>query len=272
MQRRDVLRKWSIVVATSTSLGVAGCSSTDGGSEDESGGSDDDDADGESSGSDSSDGEEESGDSSSDADTATAEPTDTPTETETPTPEQTGNPAEGDPEFCGTLNEEGYSRYEPGESPFVATFELPTDTSGSATYSGIRELTLQWYLDDEGFSTFVSQATEGESEQTDSMLGERDGLSVETEISFNGETVPVVRGEPSADDPAEENTSHTYPYYFVGLPHDVGGETRYFRFVCRENQQYQDPRDPPVCVATWEMMARRIVESVEPNPETTVAE
>jgi len=266
-------RRFLAVTSSAAAIGVTGCAG--GSDESETGdpnGTETDGTGGTDDSGDSGDDESGGGEDEMDGDGTTAGETPTEEPTPTPTPEPAGNPAEGDPDFCGRLNEGGYSRFESSGSPFVATFEVPESASGPGTagYSGIHEASFTWYIDDDTFSMFVYQTTEGESEQTASMLGERDGLSVVSEITFNGETVPVVEGEPDADDPPEGDVSHNYPYYIAGLPHDVDGETRYFRFGCRENQQYQDSRDPPICVATWRMVARHIVESAEPNPDTSI--
>jgi hypothetical protein len=269
MSRRRILQ-----ASTAASIGLAGCLGDDG----QAGDTNDGDAD--SSGSDGGDGGDgdaggNSGDGATDSPTPTATATATGTPTDSPTPTATpagGFIGEGDPEKCSGLTQGGYERREAGEGPFVVTFEY-LGSSVQGTGNTETALTVRKSIDGETFDMFPYQRLDGKDEPTDAMRAERDGLSVVEEFSYQGETIPVVKGDPGADDPVEDEADHTWPYYFAGIPHEHSAGTRYYRFGLKERSQYTETfGEPVVCPATWELIALDMIRSVEPNPETTIEE
>ena len=263
---RPISRRRILHAGTAASIGLAGCLGDDNQTGDANDGS------GGGGGGDGGDGGTNGGssDQATDPLPATATPTGTPTDSPTPTPAG-GFIGEGDPEKCSGLTEGGYERREPGEDPFVVTFEhLGSSVQGTGNTG--TALTVRQSIDGETFDMFPFQLLDGTEEPTDAMRAERDGLSVVEEFSYQGETIPVVKADPGADDPAREATQ-TWPYYFAGVPHEHSAGTRYYRFGLKERGQYTETfGEPVVCPATWELIALDMIRSIEPNPQTTIEE
>lgn len=175
---------------------------------------------------------------------------------------------------CPGLTEAGYSRYDE-ESPFVATFEYTEGGGGmegvlaEATANDEFSLTIRKNVDGEPVDMFPTQNLSGTPEQTDAQLGTLDGLEVVSEVSFDGEPLPIVKAPPdNADEGATLYTN--YPYYVVGLPYEGSEGKQYYRFDLRATVEFADSMDPPACRSTWEEIAVRMAESLEPNPNTTI--
>jgi hypothetical protein len=187
-------------------------------------------------------------------------------DTETATP--TATPTEDQMAACSQIADGGYQRYDEPDSAFVATFEYPGDVALRSCVNGRKGLTIRTTIGDrQPFDLIVVQNLAGEQSQTDPMTGDVDGLQQVGDLQFGGETVPLVRssGGSNADPGAEYQVE--YPYYVVGLPH--GGA--YYRFDVRATVAAADDLEPTDCGATWADVSERVVRSLEPNADTTIA-
>lgn len=299
MSDRATRRRLLALVGASATAGLAGCLGGAleglGGGEDGSdggdgsatdGGGDADGSDGESDGS-------EGGPTPTggDAGRATATSTATPTaatSTEAPTATAGGgsdwtdlpplevpeSPPEGDADVCGALLNAPYTRYDESGSPFVATFEHPAGEVGrvvaTASTGEDHSLTVRLQVDGEPLDTFPTMDFEGTAELTAAERGELDGLETVGRIDYAGETLPVVRAEAGSNGDDGATLYTEYPYYVVGVPHEGSEGKRYHRYDFRATVQFAQNLETGVCQATWEAVAKRMVASLEPNPDTTV--
>lgn len=174
---------------------------------------------------------------------------------------------------CGDLTEGGYSRYDEPDSPFVGTFEHPGSVSTAGTVNNFHSLTIRQYIGDrQAFDIFPTQKLTGTDSPTDAQLGNVEGLERVGEFEFGGETVPLVRASPAPNGDNGTNYYRNYPYYVAGLPHEGSDGTEYYRMSVKATVQFSNDLEPTVCVDTFEEVARRMMTSLEPNPDTTVEE
>lgn len=195
--------------------------------------------------------------------------TGTPTRTATSTPTTQGDGG-SEPAFCGKLAD-GYTRYDESESPFVATFEHPGDVAATGTFNDEHSLTVRVNVEErQPFDIFPTQNLSGTDSLTPAQKGELDGLEQFDELDFGGETVPLVRASAGSngDDGAERYTN--YPYYVVGLPYEGSAGKKYYRFDVRATVRFADSLEPTVCEPTYRTVAKHVLGSLEPNPDTTV--
>jgi len=181
-----------------------------------------------------------------------------------------------EPDVCADMTTAGYTRYHESDSPFVGTFEYPapaTEKEGPGTtgrFNNTYSVTIKKYIgDDQEVHVYPTQYVDGSSSQTPIQRGEGAGLEQVGELSFGGETVPIVRAEAKASGDDVVNYYNQHPYYIVGLPFE-GSEKRYYRFDARMTVQFADDLEAPVCTQTFEDVSKRMIESLEPNPDTTV--
>lgn len=212
------------------------------------------------------------------------DPESTPTETTTdpePAPTETttddGSGGEDGTQgsvSCDPLTGMSYGKYDEADSPFVATFEYPGDYAGIFTVNDNHGMTIQVELGDgQNFEIFVGQQLKGPDAPTPAMKGELDGLERYDELEFGGETLPLVRaaGEAAGGGNADDERYYVqYPYYIVGLPHEGSSGKRYYRFQVQASVAQAESLDPPACRDAFEAVARRVLDSLEPNPDTTV--
>lgn len=182
-----------------------------------------------------------------------------------------------EPSLCADLTAAGYTRYDEPDSPFVGTFEYPAGEDGAdsvaatATVNDEHSLTVRkWIGDRQAFDVFPTQYLQGTDSLTAAQRGEPAGLEQVGELSFGDETVPIVRAAGGSNNDETVNLYDEYPYYIVGLPHEGSSGTQYYRFDVRATVQFADRLEPTVCESTWEELARHVVESLEPNPDTAV--
>lgn len=254
------------VLATTVSLAsvsaLAGCSSsdgTDGGSGDGTGG-----------------GETSTATSAASDDGESGRGTDSnadPTETATG---DDGPGSDGEPQLCAGLTDTEYGRYDASGSPFVATFEYPTNGDGSAvggtaTAGEEYSLSIRKYLDDGNpFYIFAVQYTSGTDAPTAVQRGEGSGLEQVATLEFDGASVPVIRAEPGAAGDSRNRTYNREPYYILGLPHEAASGTQYYRFDLRATTAFAGGIDTNDCQASWEEVAMYMVNSLAANTDTTV--
>jgi hypothetical protein len=180
--------------------------------------------------------------------------------------------AEGDDGFCSALVDAEFARYDESGSPFVATFEHPGDVAATATMNANHSLTVRVQVDGQPFDVFPSMNTDGTDQPTPAQKGAPDGMEPVATVDYAGETRPVVRaaGGSNGDDAVQYYKE--YPYYVVGVPHEGTGDKQYYRYDFRATAQFAQELETGVCEATWERLAKRMVASLEPNEDTTVAE
>ncbi len=174
---------------------------------------------------------------------------------------------------CAGLTEGGYSRYDESESPFVGTFEYPGNVSATATVNNTHSLTIRRHVgDQEAFDILPAQDLVGTDSPTDIQLGNGQGLEQVDEIDFGGESVPLIRAAPEAAGDDEARYYNKYPYYIAGLPHEGSDGKQYYRMSVRATVQYADNLEATDCGDVFDEVARRMMESLEPNEDTTVEE
>lgn len=184
-----------------------------------------------------------------------------------------GNTGGGQTVSCDGLTEATYTRYDEADSPFVGTFEHPGSVAATGTVNNVHSLTVRLYVGDrQAFDVFPTQSLEGTDSPTDAQRGNVDGLEQVGEFDFGGETVPLVRASPAPNGDNGTNYYRNYPYYVAGLPHDSGGSTTYYRMSVKGSVQFAEGLEPTVCGDAFEEVARRVLRSLEPNPDTTVAD
>lgn len=151
-----------------------------------------------------------------------------------------------------------YGRYEPGESPFVFTVELPDEAEvREVRGDGLWELKVERSIDDHTIEFELSQN------------GPKDALSprfrgegedpVVDETEFAGTTVPIVRYE-----------TQSWPQYLTGVP-VPGSDGSYATVVTQVD--VIDPSDrvvDGVCTDAVDAMQRHVLGSIEPNPDHTL--
>ncbi|WP_201287891.1 twin-arginine translocation signal domain-containing protein [Salinirussus salinus] len=174
---------------------------------------------------------------------------------------------------CGDLTEGGYSRYDEPDSPFVGTFEYPGSVAATGTVNNFHSLTIRQYIGDrQAFDIFPTQKLVGTDSPTDAQLGNVEGLERVGEFEFGGDTVPLVRASPAPNGDNGTNYYRSYPYYVAGLPHEGSDGTKYYRMSVKATVQFSNDLEPTVCGDTFDEVARRVMTSLEPNPDTTVEE
>jgi hypothetical protein len=181
---------------------------------------------------------------------------------------------EGDADACGALLNAPDARYDESETPFVATFEHPAGEVGSVVASAStgedHSLTIRLQVDDEPFDTFPTIDFEGTAQLTAAERGEPDGLETVGRIDYAGETLPVVRAEAGSNGDEGATLYTEYLYYVVGIPHEGSEGKRYRRYDFRAIVQFAQNLETGICRATWEGVAKRMLASLEPNPDTTI--
>ncbi|MDZ7731395.1 MAG: hypothetical protein U5K37_11555 [Natrialbaceae archaeon] len=175
-----------------------------------------------------------------------------------------------DPAVCDTLAEGGYSRHDETESPFVATFEHPGSVSVSGRVNNDYSLTITVGPAQNPVYVFPTQDVSGSESPTALQQGTGDGVEVAFEIDFGGETVPVVRVSPDAADANGTGLYREYPYYVAGLPFEGSSGARYYRFSAKGSVQFASDLEAPDCGDAIDEMTRHMMESLEPNPDSTV--
>ena len=176
---------------------------------------------------------------------------------------------------CPSLTDAERARYDEPESPFIATFEHPGSVAATATVNDNHGLTIQIDVGDrQYFNLLPGQDLQGSASPTPAMKGEIEGLETYSELEYAGETLPLVRaaGTVSGGGNADDETRFyvKYPYYLVGLPYEGSEGKKYYRFQVQATVETTDSLEAPVCLDSYEMVAKSILSSLEPNPDSTV--
>lgn len=193
---------------------------------------------------------------------------DTPSDGDLETLQVPDGVADGDSQTCSPLVE-GYTRYDGGDTPFVATFEHPGSVAASASANDEYSLTVRGTVDGQAFDMFPTMNMSGTESRTAPQNGEVSGLEVVGGIDYAGETLPVVRASAGSNGDDGATRYVDYPYYVVGVPHEGSAGKRYYRYDFRATVQFGD-LETGDCEATWERAARRMIASLEPNSGTTI--
>jgi hypothetical protein len=186
-----------------------------------------------------------------------------------------GNGTAGARTTCPSLTDAERTRYDEPESPFVATFEHPGSVAATATVNNDHSLTIQIDVGDfQFFNILPVQDVQGSASPTPAMRGELDGLEQYDELGYAGETLPVVEaaGTAAGSGNADDETRYyvKYPYYLVGLPYEGSAGKKYYRFQVQATVATTDGLEAPVCLDSYEEVAKGVLESLEPKPDTTV--
>jgi hypothetical protein len=202
------------------------------------------------------------------------------TDETTPTADGDGGSDDGgsEPKLCSDLTGAEYSRYDEADTPFVPTFEYPLNSDGSDTVAATGSsgdtysLTIRKYLGDrdfgdrQPFDIFPTQYTSGTSSRTAIQKGEGSGLSQVGELTFDGETVPLIRAEPGATGDTKVRFYNKEPYYIVGLPYNG----TYYRFDLRASVRSASDLEAGDCQDSWEQVGMQMMNSLQLNADTTV--
>lgn len=167
---------------------------------------------------------------------------------------------------CTSLTD-GYRRFDAGETAVVAEFEYPAvlgdlevQTVGAVLIQGRRPIDG---ADDGALALQYNQALEGDAEPAiEGTPEDSEELAIATTVDFGGERVDVVSNAAAETDIVGLTMS---------LPYDVDGETRYF--FTQTNLSVVNTDDVTGdCGDALVAAARHVVDSLEPNPDSTIAQ
>lgn len=158
----------------------------------------------------------------------------------------------------------GYTAYSDEDGAFFSGFEIPTVLAdaveimsvGSQVWvRAVRPLTADG---DAQFHLSVMQANDGRETARELL----DGEEAVTEIEFNGEAVTVSKLSQREVSGVEQLR--------VSLPYDEGDGTRYYPFTVQLEVENAPGGEVSVgCDAAIDEAARHVMESLQPNPDTS---
>lgn len=164
---------------------------------------------------------------------------------------------------CTTLTE-GYTSYPGGERPLFSDFEIPAVLAdvtevmpgeGQFWVRAVRPLTADG---DAQFHLSIIQMNDGQ----ESARGLLEVEEVVSEIDYDGEPRPVSKMS-RTDLPGVEQLR-------VELPYVSGDGTRYYPFTVQlEVENARDGEVNEACDAAIDEAALHVMESLQPNPDTT---
>jgi hypothetical protein len=167
---------------------------------------------------------------------------------------------------CSDLNA-GYTAYSGGDGALIAGFEVPTVLAGATEVvpvgsqvwvRAVRPLAADG---DAQFHLSITQANE--SRETAGVV-----LDVEetvTEVEFRGETLTVSKFSGTELSGVEQLR--------VSLPYDSGDGTRYYPFTVQlEVENAPGGEVTETCDAAIDEAARHVMESLQPDPDTSFGE
>lgn len=168
------------------------------------------------------------------------------------------------PASCTELDD-GYTAFDAGESSIVAEFDYPAlfgelDVQANVQAIAKAERPAVGGPDRRLFFDYT-QLVQGRGRSTLQGIGDTD-RAIATTIDFGGEEVPVINNPNSPRYKVDLQTS---------LPYDVDGETRYFRTTVTIGGPNTDDV-PADCRDAMVAAARHLVDSLEQNPDSTIAE